>query len=104
VASIAAARISGRAVFASLGARIARRSRRTLGCVSVSVNLPDELAARLALEASRRQITPDELAAEVIAERLPARGHRLSFAAVGASTSGRGAADDEEMLAEGFGR
>jgi hypothetical protein len=38
------------------------------------------------------------------AERIPGRGHRLSFAAIGASTSGRCAAEDEAMLADGFGR
>jgi len=30
--------------------------------------------------------------------------HRLAFAAVGTSTSGHGAAEADEMLAEGFGR
>jgi hypothetical protein len=77
---------------------------RRLSFVSVSVNLPDELAGRLAEEASRREMTLDELAAELIAERIPGRGHRLSFAAIGASTSGRRAAEDEAMLAERFGR
>jgi hypothetical protein len=38
------------------------------------------------------------------AERIPGRGHRLSLAAIGASTSGRRPAEDEAMLAEGFGR
>jgi hypothetical protein len=74
-----------------------------------SVTLPDAIAASLAAEAARRDVTPDELAAEFIAARLPGgqpkqAGHRLRFAAVGASTSGRTAAQDEEMLAEAFGR
>jgi len=48
------------------------------------------------------------LAAEFILERLPSSrpdkdGHRLSLARIGASTSGRRAAEDEQMLAEGFG-
>jgi predicted transcriptional regulator len=72
--------------------------------MSVSVKLPDDLASRLAEEAGRRHMTPDELAATVLSEHIPKSGHRLSFAAVGASTSGRNAVDDEEMLAEGFGR
>jgi hypothetical protein len=38
----------------------------------------------------------------VTLESAPRR--RLAFAAVGASTSGRGAAESDEMLAEGFGR
>jgi hypothetical protein len=77
--------------------------------MTLSVTLPDEVAAGLAAEAARRDVTPDQLAAEFIAARLPGSqakktGHRLRFAAIGASTSGRTAAEDEEMLAEGFGR
>jgi hypothetical protein len=71
--------------------------------MSVSVSLPDDVARELAVEAAKRKMTPDELAAELIAERVAPREHRLSFAAIGASTSGRRAAEDEEMLAEGFG-
>jgi hypothetical protein len=77
--------------------------------MSLSVTLSDAIAASLAAEAARRDLTPDELAAELIAERLPAgrpanAGHRLRFGAIGASTSGRRATEDEQMLAEGFGR
>jgi hypothetical protein len=77
--------------------------------MSLSVTLPDEIAASLTAEAAKRDVSPDELAAEFIAARLPSSppektGHRLRFAAIGASTSGRRAAEDEEMLAEGFGR
>lgn len=76
----------------------------------MSVNLPDDLAARLAAEAARRGVGVDEVAAEVLAAHLPpARfgrpaGRRLAFAGIGASTSGRRAADADDMLAEGFGR
>jgi hypothetical protein len=70
--------------------------------MSISVNLPDELAALLAEEARRRAITPDELAAEVLAEHIPAR-RSLAFVAIGDSASARTAEDAEEMLAEGFG-
>ena len=77
--------------------------------MGLSVTLPDEIAAGLAAEAAKRDLTPDELAAQFIAARLSGSeqkkpGHRLRFAAIGASTSGRRAAEDEEMLAEGFGR
>ena len=77
--------------------------------MSLSVSLPGEVTTRLAAEAAKRDITPDQLATELIAARLSGSqatkaGHRLRFAAIGASTSGRTAAQDEEMLAEGFGR
>ncbi len=42
--------------------------------MSVSVPLPDELAHRLEVEAERRGMTTEELAAEVIREHLPAEG------------------------------
>lgn len=70
--------------------------------MSITVKLPDELAALLAQEAARQSLTPDELAARVLAEHIPAR--RLGFVAIGESTWGRTAAEAEEMLAEGFGR
>jgi hypothetical protein len=71
--------------------------------MSINVKLPDELGARLAEEAARQALTPDELAARVLAEHIPA-GRRLGFVSVGESSSGRTAAEAEEMLAEGFGR
>lgn len=76
----------------------------------VTVHLPEELARRLAAEAERRGSSVDEVAAELLAAGLseeapkpPTRRH-LAFAGIGASTSGRTAAEAEEMLAEGFGR
>ena len=67
--------------------------------------LRDAVAEALAAEAARRGQTADELAAALLAEQLPkVPRRRLAFAAVGASTSGRGAAEADEMLAEGFGR
>ena len=70
--------------------------------MSVTVQLPDDLAALLAEEAARQSVTADELAARVLAEHIHGR-RRLGFVAVGASDSGRTAADAEDMLAEGFG-
>lgn len=71
--------------------------------MSVSVKIPDELAALLAEEAARQSLTADELAARVLAQHIPAR-RRLAFVAIGESSSGRTAAEAEDMLAEGFGR
>lgn len=69
----------------------------------MTVHLPDDLAARLAAEAERRGVTPDELVADVLAEHVPAR-RRLGFASLGRSNGDRRATEDEDMLAEGFGR
>ena len=60
--------------------------------MSVNVRLPDDLAALLAEEAARQSVTADELAARVLAEHIPAR-RKLGFVALGASSSGRTAAE-----------
>jgi hypothetical protein len=77
----------------------------------MTVHLPGELAAALEAEAARRGQTPDRVAADLLAaDLLPARPpgggprRRLAFAAAGASVSGLGAAQADQMLAEGFGR
>jgi hypothetical protein len=67
------------------------------------VQVSDEVADRLAAEAAERGLAPEALAGEVLAEQFPAR-RKLGFASLGRSTSGRRGADDEDMLAEGFGR
>jgi plasmid stability protein len=77
--------------------------------MTVSVNLPDDLAARLVAEASRRGRDIDDVAAELLEQQLPgvpesSGPRRLSFAAIGESRSSQGAAEADEMLAEGFGR
>jgi hypothetical protein len=75
------------------------------GIMTVTLHLDGAVAEALAVEAARRGQTTDQLAADLLAAqltRVPRR--RLAFAAVGASTSGRGAAEADEMLAEGFGR
>lgn len=68
------------------------RADRRLAGMSASVTIPDDLARGLAAEAAKRGITRDEFAAEVLAERVKPRKHRLRFGAIGASTSGRSAA------------
>ena len=81
--------------------------------VTVAVNLPDDLAVRLAAAAERRGIGVDEIAAEIVDAGLPrdpaqpdgpGARRRLAFSGVGASTDSLGAARADDMLAEGFGR
>lgn len=78
----------------------------TPGVMTLTVHLPGEVAAALEAEAVRRGQTPDQVAADLLAEQLPrpSARRRLAFAAVGSSTSGHGAAETDDMLAEGFGR
>jgi len=66
-----------------------------------TVELPEDVAAALASAAAERGMTTDELAAEALAAQFGPRRRTLSFAAAGASTSGRSAAEAEEMLEEG---
>jgi hypothetical protein len=75
------------------------------GDMTMTLHLDDAVAEALTAEAARRGLTPDQLAADLLTAHLP-RGPRrgLSFAAIGASDSGRNAVDADEMLAEGFGR
>lgn len=72
-----------------------------------SVQLPDELVDRLALEAARRGISVDALAAEtlaaVLAQPTTTPKRHLAFVAIGASGHSRGGAEAHELLAEGFG-
>lgn len=73
--------------------------------MTLTLHLDDAVAEALAAEAARRGQTADQLAEALLAAQLPkAPRRRLAFAAVGASTSGRGAAQSDEMLSEGFGR
>jgi hypothetical protein len=72
--------------------------------MTVTLHLDGAVAEALAAEAARRGQTADQLAADLLAAQLSRPRRRLAFAAAGASTSGRGAAEADEMLAEGFGR
>ena len=74
----------------------------------VTLDLSDEVLARLQREADRRGVSLDAVVAE-LASPLPTASEpeerkRLGFVGLGASTDGRRAADADEMLAEGFGR
>lgn len=65
----------------------ATRHRFYAGGMSSSVQLPDELASRLAAEASRRAQSVDDLAAELLAAQLPVEDPLESF--IGSGSSGR---------------
>jgi plasmid stability protein len=76
--------------------------------MTMTVHLDGDLAAALEAEAARRGQSPEQLAVDLLAERLPPSGGRrrrkLAFAGIGESSSGRSAVDADQMLAEGFGR
>ena len=70
--------------------------------MALTLHLDDAVAEALAAEAARRGQTTDQLAAALLAAQLPRTTtvhRRLSFAGIGESTSGRGAAEADEMLA-----
>ena len=69
--------------------------------MSMTVEVPEPLAGRLAAEAQVRGVTAEQVAVEVLTERFGQPRRKLSFAALGSSTSGRRAADAEQTLAEG---
>jgi hypothetical protein len=72
----------------------------------VTVELSDEALARLEAEAARRGVSADVVINE-LAARLPdegARARRQGLIDLGASTSGRSAADADDLLAEGLSR
>lgn len=68
-----------------------------------TVHLPDDLAERVAAAAKAEGVTPDEFAARVLDERVPAR-RRLSFTGVGASGSGDLSERYKDLRHEEFGR
>ncbi len=76
--------------------------------MSVTLELPDGVVARLRREADKRGISLDDLVAELAAllpsSPTPDRRRRLGFIGIGSSNSGHRAADADEILAEGFGR
>lgn len=76
--------------------------------MTMTVHLQGDLADALEAEAARRGQSPEQVAADLLAERLPHAGKRrrrkLAFAGIGESSTGRSAAEADEMLAEGFGR
>jgi hypothetical protein len=80
-----------------------RSVRRLVDVTRLTIEVDDKVAQRVAEAAAERGVAPEQLAGEVVAERFPPR-RKLAFAAIGASGSTKGAAEADELLAEGFGR
>ncbi len=76
--------------------------------MAMTVSLPEPLAAVLEAEAARRGQTPDEVAADLLGERLlpagPGGPRRLSFTGVLHSGEPDLAEKAEQVLAERFRR
>lgn len=73
--------------------------------MSVTLDLPDDVLARLTAEAKRRGVELSVVIADLAAQLLPADQprRRLAFIGAGASTSGITPRIDQ-LLDEGFGR
>lgn len=75
--------------------------------MTVTLELSEEVLARLRAEAERRQLSMDalieEMARSFTADADSPTRARPSFVAIGSSTSGRYASEADEMLADGFG-
>ena len=67
-----------------------------------TIDVDDDVARRITKAAAERGVAPEQLAGEVVAAHFRG-GRRLALAAVGAAGSARGAAQADELLAEGFG-
>jgi hypothetical protein len=75
--------------------------------MTVTVELPEDVLARLRAEADRRGVSIDLVIAELsrsLPTETPPAKRTLSFIGLGSSSSGRGASETDELLAEGFGR
>jgi hypothetical protein len=74
--------------------------------MTVTIDLPEDALARLRAEAKRRGVSIDVVVAE-LAQALPTDvsiPKTLSFVGLGSSNSGRYARDEDDLLADGFGR
>lgn len=88
---------------AALGARVPG----TLGCMSVTVDLPDDIAERAAEVAKARGVSVATVITELVSVHLPDMEHRprrRGFVGLGRSTSGWTSDHVDDMLADGFGR
>lgn len=73
--------------------------------MSVALRVPDQLASRIAVEAAKRDLTPEELLVRAVEEYIPERPILQSFLGMGESAEQRDGADLEAtMAARGFGR
>jgi predicted transcriptional regulator len=68
-----------------------------------TIEVDDDVARRVTKAAAERCVAPEQLAGEVIAAHFSG-GRRLALSAVDACGSARGAAQADELLAEGFGK
>lgn len=84
-----------------------RSRRHSLVDVVVTLELSNDGLARLSAEAERRQTSVDavieEWAASLPTKNRPVKHQRLSFVAMGSSSSSRRASDADDVLAESFG-
>ena len=75
--------------------------------MTVTLDLSDEVLARLRAEAERRHLSMsaliDEMAESLPVDASPPARQQLSFVTIGSSTSGHRASEADEMLADGFG-
>lgn len=69
----------------------------------LTIEVDEDVAKRLAEAAADRGVAPETVASEAVTEKFPPR-RKLGFVSLGRSRSGRRAAEDEDMLGEGFGR
>lgn len=76
----------------------------TCGVTKLTIEVDDHVAEQVAKAAAARGVAPEQLAADAVAERFGSPRRRLAFAAIGASGASSGAAQADELLAEGFGR
>lgn len=81
--------------------------------MSITVRLPDELARRVEAVAVERGTSIEAAAVDLLDAALSESEHEpvpngasrhLAFAAIGVSGQSRGAANVDELLADGFGR
>ncbi len=81
--------------------------------MSINVRLPDELARRVEAVAVERGTSAEVVAIDLLDAALSksereqvsnGTNRHLAFAAIGVSSQSRGAANVDELLAEGFGR
>jgi hypothetical protein len=67
----------------------------------LTIEVTDDVAARLVTVAAERGVTPEQLAADLVVEAFGV-GRQLSFAGIGRSSTGRTAQESEHMLRDGF--
>jgi len=67
----------------------------------LTIEVPDEVAERVAAAAAERGVSPETLAAETVTERFPAR-RRLSFIGIGRSGEHDIARRHEDIIGEHF--